>query len=100
LSEHQVDQFESQADEAADPEQQLIAREDAAEARSLIEALPEPFREAIVLRELEELSYKEIADVTGVAIGTVMSRLSRARAILCEVAIRRGGEPDQSRSSN
>jgi len=68
-------------------------------ARCLIEALPEPFREASVLRELEELSYKEIAEVTGVAIGTVMSRLSRARAILCEVAMRRGSEPDQSRSS-
>jgi len=100
LSEHQVEQFESHADEGADPEQQLIAREDAAQARSMIEALPEPFREAIVLRELEELSYKEIAEVTGVAIGTVMSRLSRARAILCEVAVRRDGERGQSRSSN
>ena len=99
LSENQAEQVDSHTDEGADPEQQLIAREDAAEARSLIEALPEPFREAIVLRELEELSYKEIAEVTGVAIGTVMSRLSRARAILCEVAMRRGSEPDQSRSS-
>lgn len=44
-----------------------------------LELLPPEFREAIVLRELQGLSYKEIADVTGVPVGTVMSRLSRAR---------------------
>jgi RNA polymerase sigma-70 factor (ECF subfamily) len=44
-----------------------------------IEALPVDFREAIVLRELEGLSYKEISDVTGVPLGTVMSRLARGR---------------------
>jgi RNA polymerase sigma-70 factor, ECF subfamily len=44
-----------------------------------LERLPEEFREVIVLRELEGLSYKEIADVTGVPVGTVMSRLSRGR---------------------
>ena len=47
--------------------------------RATIENLPEPFRETLVLRELEELSYKEIAAITGVPIGTVMSRLARAR---------------------
>ncbi len=46
--------------------------------------LPPEFREVIVLRELEGLSYKEIGDVTGVPIGTVMSRLSRARRRLQE----------------
>jgi len=51
----------------------------------LIEALPAPLREVIVLRELQELGYREIAEVTGVPIGTVMSRLHRARA-----ALRRG----------
>ena len=48
----------------------------------LIEALPAPLREAIVLRELHELGYREIAEVTGVPIGTVMSRLHRARSAL------------------
>jgi RNA polymerase sigma-70 factor (ECF subfamily) len=47
-----------------------------------IEALVPPFREVIVLRELEEMSYEEIALVAGIPIGTVMSRLSRARAVL------------------
>lgn len=51
----------------------------------LIEALPPPLREAIVLRELHELDYRQIAEVTGVPIGTVMSRLHRGRA-----ALRRG----------
>jgi RNA polymerase sigma-70 factor (ECF subfamily) len=47
-----------------------------------IEALAPPFREVIVLRELEEMSYEDIARVAGIPIGTVMSRLSRARALL------------------
>jgi len=49
-----------------------------------VEQLPPDFREAIVLREMEELSYNEIAEITGVPRGTVMSRLSRARARLSE----------------
>jgi RNA polymerase sigma-70 factor, ECF subfamily len=47
-----------------------------------VAALPEPFREAIVLREINELSYREIADVVGAPVGTVMSRLARARGML------------------
>ena len=47
--------------------------------RTAIEQLPAEFREAITLRELEGMSYKEIADVAGVPIGTIMSRLARAR---------------------
>ena len=52
---------------------------DAPALRAAIEALPIEFREALILRELEDLSYKEIADVTNVPVGTVMSRLARAR---------------------
>ena len=48
----------------------------------LIAGLPIAFREIVVLRELEELSYKEIAEIAGVRIGTVMSRLARARDLL------------------
>ena len=47
-----------------------------------LRALPAEFREALVLREIEDLSYREIADVLGVPIGTVMSRLARGRALL------------------
>ena len=50
-----------------------------------LEQLPPEFREVIVLRELEGLSYKEISTVAGVPVGTVMSRLSRARKRLSEV---------------
>jgi len=55
--------------------------------RSALEGLPEPFREAIVLREFEGLSYKEIVEVTGVAIGTVMSRLARGRSMLARALL-------------
>jgi RNA polymerase sigma factor (sigma-70 family) len=54
--------------------------------RGCIEGLPDAFREVLVLRELEEMSYRQIADVTGLPAGTVMSRLSRARKRLEECA--------------
>ena len=49
---------------------------------TMIAQLPEEFREVLILREMEDMSYREIADVTGAPIGTVMSRLARARAML------------------
>ncbi|MEE7492266.1 sigma-70 family RNA polymerase sigma factor [Methylobacterium oryzae] len=61
------------------PEATLIARDDAGQLARAVEALPVPFREALVLREYHGLSYREIAAVTDVPIGTVMSRLGRAR---------------------
>jgi len=60
----------------------LENRSDLRRLDKLIEALPEPLRETIVLRELHELGYREIAEVTGIPIGTVMSRLHRARSVL------------------
>jgi RNA polymerase sigma-70 factor (ECF subfamily) len=64
------------------PEAALLRSGEVASVRGAIEALPEPFRETIVLRELEELSYRQIAEVTAAPIGTVMSRLARARQML------------------
>jgi len=67
---------------AGSTEALLQSRSDLRRLDVLIEALPAPLREVIVLRELHELGYGEIAEVTGVPIGTVMSRLHRARAAL------------------
>jgi len=67
------------ADNIPDPESALIRNADRDMLRAALEDLAVEFREAIVLRELEGLSYKEIADIAGVPIGTVMSRLARAR---------------------
>lgn len=64
------------------PEAAIVKRHDAGTVRRLISALAEPFRETFVLREIENLSYREIADVADVPVGTVMSRLARARAML------------------
>ena len=61
------------------PETKLIADADAASLHAAIAALPTPYRETMILRDSQELSYREIAVVTGVPIGTVMSRLARAR---------------------
>jgi len=69
-------------EDTATPESQLLARADAEEVRGAIATLPAPFREVIVLRELHELNYREIAEITNVPIGTVMSRLARARRML------------------
>ena len=64
------------------PETQILRQRDASAIQRLVGALAEPFRETFVLREIENLSYREIADVAEVPVGTVMSRLARARAML------------------
>jgi RNA polymerase sigma-70 factor, ECF subfamily len=61
------------------PEKALLQNANRETLMAALEDLPVEFREAIVLREMEGLSYKEIADISGVPIGTVMSRLARAR---------------------
>jgi RNA polymerase sigma-70 factor, ECF subfamily len=61
------------------PEAALIAKADAARLEAAIAELPIPFRETLVLRDVQGLDYREIAEVTKVPIGTVMSRLARAR---------------------
>lgn len=64
------------------PEALLLCKQESARVNQAIAALPPLFREVLVLRELEELSYDEIAVVAGIPAGTVMSRLARARAML------------------
>ena len=64
------------------PEAQMLRRWDSDTIRRLVAALAEPFRETFVLREIHNLSYREIAAVAEVPVGTVMSRLARARAML------------------
>ena len=69
---------------SADPEVQALANADKETLNRALEELPNVFREALVLREIEGMSYKEIADVTSVSTGTVMSRLARGRTRLRE----------------
>ena len=74
-----------QSDDAApNPEQELIALEDSERLRQAIAGLPAPFLETLVMRDINGLSYREIADATETPVGTVMSRLSRARAMLAK----------------
>ncbi len=70
------------ADDAATPEEALIEKADAAAIERVIGALPPPFKETLVLRDINGLSYREIAEITNVPVGTVMSRLARARGLL------------------
>ena len=67
---------------ALTPESEFIRQATSEQVRRAIEQLPTEFREVILLRELEEMSYKEIAAVTQTPLGTVMSRLSRGRSAL------------------
>ena len=67
---------------ADDPLQASIRAQEARSLAAAIAALPPEFREVLLLREMEDLSYREIATITGSPIGTVMSRLARARAAL------------------
>jgi RNA polymerase sigma factor (sigma-70 family) len=69
---------------AATPETELITKTDAVRLEAAISALPTEFREVLVLRDLQGFEYKEIADVIGAPVGTVMSRLARARRRIIE----------------
>jgi RNA polymerase sigma-70 factor (ECF subfamily) len=78
------DEVEQIQDDALDPETLLIQSAGVEALRAAVNELPIEFREVLVLREFEDLSYKEIAAITEIPIGTVMSRLARARRRLQE----------------
>ena len=80
------------ADPADNPEVALLRARDRRRLDGLIGRLPVELRETLVLREFEEFSYRDIAQVTGAPIGTVMSRLWRARRMLADAA-RDGDQP-------
>jgi RNA polymerase sigma factor (sigma-70 family) len=75
-------QTNSSAPDDQTPEAAIIARADGAHLAAAIQQLPAPLRETLMLRDVDGLSYRDIAQVTGIPIGTVMSRLARARARL------------------
>jgi RNA polymerase sigma-70 factor (ECF subfamily) len=66
------------------PETEMLRKLDAETIQGLVAALPDVFREVIVLREIEDMSYREIAEIVSTPVGTVMSRLARGRAMLRE----------------
>ena len=78
---------------ALDPAALAARSADGEAVRRALDALPPEFREAIVLREINDLSYREIADVIGAPVGTVMSRLARARSMLRKAWIAEEGLP-------
>ena len=69
-------------DSARNAEETLIAEQTGVRVRDAIAALPSPLKETLIMREINELDYKEIAEATGAPLGTVMSRLARARAAI------------------
>jgi RNA polymerase sigma factor (sigma-70 family) len=87
LSDGEVDDIDSNI---PNPESAALREADREMLKCALEDLPNEFREAIVLREMEGLSYKEIADIANVPIGTVMSRLARARKRLQEILVHQG----------
>ncbi|HEY6452173.1 MAG TPA: sigma-70 family RNA polymerase sigma factor [Steroidobacteraceae bacterium] len=72
------------------PENAAMERDTQRMLQRLLAALPEEHREVLVLREIEDMGYREIAQVTGLRIGTVMSRLARARAALRTQCLQQG----------
>jgi RNA polymerase sigma-70 factor (ECF subfamily) len=74
------------------PEAEMLRRLDVETIRGMVAELPDAFREVIVLREFEDMSYQEIAKVIDAPLGTVMSRLARARAMLRDAWLKAAGE--------
>ena len=81
-----------------DPETAALRKTEAHQVDKAIASIPPAFREIIVLREIEGLSYKEIANVIDTPIGTVMSRLARARSEIRHALIR-AGDPGNRRGT-
>jgi RNA polymerase sigma-70 factor (ECF subfamily) len=77
------------APQADEPQEIAMRNADMRQVNEAIAALPVPFRDVLVLREIEELAYTDIARIAGVPVGTVMSRLARARAMLREALTRK-----------
>ena len=75
------------------PETQLIRETLAPELKAAIDGLPEAFRQAVWLRDVEEFSYAEIAEMLGIPIGTVMSRISRGRRLLYDALVAKRATP-------
>ncbi|MFL6755132.1 MAG: sigma-70 family RNA polymerase sigma factor [Sphingomicrobium sp.] len=99
LGEEATHQLQQQPDPGPTPEEEVMRKAEIGRVQLAIEAIPEPFREAVILRDLEDLSYAEIAEVSGVPIGTVMSRLARGRAMLAKALLPPAKSGDeQSRS--
>lgn len=87
-------------DVGSDPETLAVRREDVHLVHRALEQLPVEYREVLVLRELEDMSYRDIAIVAGIPIGTVMSRLARGRRLLgAAVQAAQAPPPARSRSS-
>ena len=100
LGEDGAAEISRKADPGPTPHDDVERQQAIDKVREAVEAMPEPFREAVVLRDLEELSYAEIAEVTGVPVGTVMSRLARGRAMLAKELLPPANIADeQSRSA-
>jgi RNA polymerase sigma factor (sigma-70 family) len=78
----QLEQEGPQGTRIETPEEIALFKADAEDVQSALAQLPAQFREVIVLREINQLNYRDIAEITGVPIGTVMSRLSRGRQLL------------------
>jgi RNA polymerase sigma-70 factor (ECF subfamily) len=91
LAEEFDEQSHTPAASQTSQEDSAVASEEAGRLRGALETIPAVFREAVVLREIEGMSYKEISAVAGVSIGTVMSRLARGRERLRDALIPRPG---------
>jgi len=86
------EEIHSLDEEASNPSSLVLKSMDMEMLKESLEQLPDEFREVIVLRDLEELSYKQIADVSNIPLGTVMSRLARARSKLKQILCSRQKE--------
>lgn len=81
--------------ETDSPEQSLLRKVEKARIDQAIAGLAPAFREVIILREMEEMSYEQISQVAGIPVGTVMSRLARARALLRRALVESDGKEQE-----